>query len=398
MLLKNSGIFSYIVANKWMRANYGEALRKWLKKQYIDEIIDFGDLPVFQTATTYPCILRIAKENQKTNFNVSQIKTLSFPNMSDYVKNCRYQINQQTLDDKVWSLADNKTQALLEKIKTKGIPLGEYVDNKIYRGVLTGLNEAFVIDEATKKRLIREDSKSAELIKPFLAGRDIKRYEPPENDKYLIMIPKGWTRKRSNGVKDAFGWLQKSYPAITNHLAPFLEAAEKRFDKGEYWWELRACDYCKEFEKPKIMLPDISLRGNFTLDFNENCYCVNTAYIISNSDKYLLGILNSNLMTFYYKNISSEYRGGYLRFIYQYLIQLPIHSITNPMEKSCSDKMVQLVESMLDLHKKKPAALGERSIELIQRQIEATDHGIDRLVYELYGLTEDEIEIVEEEK
>jgi len=394
-LLKNSGIFSYIVANKWMRANYGEPLRKWLKKQHIDEIIDFGDLPVFQTATTYPCILRIAKENPKTNFNVSQIKTLSFPNLSDYVKDCRYQINRQKLDDKSWSLSDNKTQELVAKISAKGISLGEYVSKKIFYGIKTGLNEAFVIDEETKKRLIREDSKSAELIKPFLAGRDIKRYEPPGSGKYLILIPKGWTRKRSSGINDAFGWLMKNYPSLANHLLPFAEAAEKRFDKGEYWWELRACDYYEEFEKPKIMLPDISLRGNFILDHNSNCYCVNTAYIISSFNPYLLGILNSKLMTFFYKNLSSEYRGGYLRFIYQYLIQLPIHPITNPKEISCSEKIVKLVESMLDLHKKKTAALGERDNELIQRQIDATDHEIDRLVYELYGVTEEEIVIIE---
>ena len=164
------------------------------------------------------------------------------------------------------------------------------MSGKIYRGVMTGLNEAFVIDEATKERLIAEDARSAELIKPFLAGRDIKRYELPANDKYLILMPRGWTRERSGNAKDAFGWLRQNYPAIANHLLPFSEAAEKRCDKGEYWWELRACDYYDEFEKPKIMLPDISISGNFMLDKTGGIYSANTTYIVCSVDKYLLGI------------------------------------------------------------------------------------------------------------
>ncbi len=194
-LLREGGIFSYIVANKWMRANYGQPMRKWLKEQCIEEIIDFGDLQVFQGATTYPCIMRITKSAPRTSFEVTQVKTLDFQSLSDYVEENHYRVNQSALDDKGWSLADESTQALLEKLKATGVPLGEYVRGKIYYGIKTGLNEAFVIDAATRERLIAEDAKSAELIKPFLAGRDIKRYEQPKSDKYLIFMPRGWTRE-----------------------------------------------------------------------------------------------------------------------------------------------------------------------------------------------------------
>ena len=181
-LLQEGGIFSYIVANKWMRANYGQLLRAWLKEQCIEEIIDFGDLQVFQGATTYPCIIRITKSAPKTSFDVTQVKTLNFQSLNDYVKENHYSVNQLALDDNGWSLTNEGTQALLDKLKGAGVPLGEYVSGKIYRGVLTGLNEAFVIDAQTRERLIAEDPKSLELIKPFLAGRDIKRYEPPVSD------------------------------------------------------------------------------------------------------------------------------------------------------------------------------------------------------------------------
>ena len=146
-LLREGGIFSYIVANKWMRANYGQPLRAWLKEQCIEEIIDFGDLQVFQGATTYPCIIRITKSTPHTSFEVTQVKTLDFQNLSDYVKENHYSVNQLALDDKGWSLADERTQALLTRLKASGVPLSEYVSGKIYRGILTGLNEAFVIDE-----------------------------------------------------------------------------------------------------------------------------------------------------------------------------------------------------------------------------------------------------------
>ncbi len=311
-LLRENGIFSYIVANKWMRANYGAPLRRWLKEQCMEEIIDFGDLQVFQGATTYPCIIRITKSAPRASFEVTQVKTLDFKSLGEYVRGDQYRVNQNELDDKGWSLADERTQALLANIRSKGVPLGEYVMSKIYRGVLTGLNEAFVIDEATRARLIAEDARSAELIKPFLAGRDIKRYEQPKSDKYLILMPRGWTREQSSNAKDALGWLNKSYPAITNHLMPFVEAAEKRYDKGEHWWELRACDYYSEFEKPKMIYAEIAMRGQFTLDSNYS-FSDTTTYIISNDSKYLLGLLNSRLWTFLFSKTSSEIRGGFFR-------------------------------------------------------------------------------------
>ncbi len=396
-LLQERGIFSYIVANKWMRANYGQPLRTWLKEQCIEEIIDFGDLQVFQGATTYPCIIRITKSTPHTSFDVTQMKTLDFQSLSDYVKVNHYKVNQNTLDDKSWSLVDERTLNLMGKINSKGVPLGEYVDRKIYYGIKTGLNEAFVIDAQTREKLIAEDPKSLELIKPFLAGRNIKRYEPTVSDRYLILIPRGWTKERSNNAHEALNWFKNTYPAIANHLLPFAEAAGKRCDMGEYWWELRACDYYNEFEASKIMLPDISLRGNFALDSNGGCYCVNTAYLISSSEKYLIGILNSNLLTYLYKGMSSAYRGGYLRFIYQYLIQLPIRTIdrTDPADTIRHDHMVSLVDQMLSLHKLLKEARTPHEQTSLQRQIEATDGQIDALVYELYGLTEEEIEIVE---
>jgi len=227
-------------------------------------------------------------------------------------------------------------------------------------------------------------------------GRDIKRYQPPESNQFLILIPKGWTRGKSHNAKDAWGWLQKNYPAIARHLAPYAIPGHKRYDKGEYWWELRACDYYQEFEKPKIIFPDISQRGNFTIDMNVGFFSVNTTYFFTNNDLYLLGLLNSNLMTFFYGNNYAVFRGGYLRFFEQYLRELPIRMIDSS-NKGKRDRIIFLVKSMLSLHKQLDEVNSVSQKEIIQRQIYAMDAEIDRLVYELYGLTEEEITIVEKE-
>ncbi len=395
--LKENGQFGIIVANKWMRANYGEPLRRWMKAGRIEEIIDFGDMPVFQKATTYPYILRLSKDGKGKSFDVTQIKSLEFAELQEAVEEGRYEVEHGALNDNGWSLTDEKTRKLLEKLKTIGIPLGEYVDGKVYYGIKTGLNEAFVIDEKTRQNLIAEDPKSAELIKPFLAGRDIKRYKEPTSDKFLISIPKGWTNAQLKQKQNAWNCLKEAYPAIAKHLEPYTAKGEKRYDKGDYWWELRACDYYEEFEKPKIIFPDISTRGNFAYEANQS-YLGNTAYIMPTDDISLLAQLNSCLMTFYYSHITSSIRGGYYRFIFQYVTQLPIRTIDFDSKDDVvkHDKMVTLVERMLDLNKKLDSANSPHDKTRIERDIAATDNQIDRLVYDLYNLTEEEIAIVEE--
>jgi len=395
-LLAAGGMFTYILPNKWMRANYGKPLRAWLKEQRIEEIVDFGDLPVFESATTYPCILRIGAGSPRERFDAVQVATLDYPDLTDYVKAHAYPVNQTYLDDEGWSLADEKTQALLEKIRAAGVPLGTYVDGKIYYGIKTGLNEAFVIDEATRERLIAEDPRSAEVIKPFLAGRDVKRYQPLELSKYLI-----FTRRGIN---------IDSYPAIGRYLKQYKEKLIPRprdwpSDKpwlgrkaGSYqWYEVQdSIDYYLEFEKPKIIVPAIVQRGSYTYD-ERAFYSNDKTSIIPCTDIYLLGILNSKVADFIVHLISSTKQGGYYEYKPMYVSQIPIRTIdpSDPSDVARHDRMVALVEKMLDLNKRLAAAKAPHEKEALAGMIDATDRQIDRLVYELYGLTEEEIAVVE---
>ncbi|MBA7529424.1 hypothetical protein ES705_21622 [subsurface metagenome] len=386
-LLNPKGYFSYIVANKWMRANYGSPLRTWLKQHRILEITDFGDLPVFKQATTYPCIIIAQKGPVKEDysFDVTQMKTLEFTELGGYVEENKYQVSTGSLDYKGWNLARLDEINLLGKLNKNSIPLGEYVKGKIYRGVLTGLNEAFVIDKNTKDRLISESPKSAEVLRPFLAGRDIKRYLPPNSDNYLIFFPKGYTDDHYTGKKP-WNWLEETYPAISKQLKPYENKAQKRCDKGDYWWELRSCDYYKEFDKLKIIYQVFQIKPCFTYD-KIGCFSNNSIWIIPTEDKKLIAILNSKIGWFLISTYCTKIQNGY-QLIFKYLEKVPITKNENP-------QIVKLVDNLLKLNKKLQKTKLETQRNQLQRAIDYSERKIDEMVYGLYGLSKKEIEIIE---
>jgi hypothetical protein len=396
-LLAPGGKFSYIVANKWMRANYGKPLRTWLKDKCIEEIIDFGDLRVFENATTYPCIIRVA--NQAAHYKpwVANVKTLEFASLTTYVKENGEELDQAQFSIDAWTLANNRILMVLSKLNYKSMPLEKYINGQMYRGVLTGLNEAFVIDETTKNELIKRNQNSSIIIKPFLIGREIKRFHYEWDGKYLI-----FTRRGIN-IKD--------FPAIYEYLLNFKERLMPKPKNykgnnwpgrktGSYqWYEIQdSIDYFNEFEKPKIIYPNICKKPEFTLD-DKNFFSNQKSYIISINDLYLLGILNSKIMMFYFVNKIPKLRGDFYEPGFVFMKDFPIRTIdfNNPGDVAQHERMVSLVQSMLDMHKQLQQPLLSQEKERLQRQIDWTDNEIDKLVYELYGLTDDEIRIVEGE-
>ena len=396
-LLNETGLFGIIVANKWFRTNYGEPLRKWLKNQDIKEIIDFGDLPVFESATTYPCIFISGRlKKPKTIIEIVNVKTLHFKtSLEDYIIENKQNLNKDLLADNGWNLAGEAEHSLLKKLQTNGITLEEYVGDKINRGVLTGLNEAFVIDEETKKRLIKEQKKSADLIKPFLAGKDVKRYSAPKSDKYLIFT------RRGVEIDD--------YPAIREHLAQFkseLQPKPKDFKgkvwkgrkPGNYkWYEIQdAVDYFEEFEKPKIIFPNILKQPEFTFD-ETGWYTNQKCFIISMPDKYLLGILNSKLIHYLFEQILPKLRGGFYEPSYVFFKDFPIKKadLKNKEEKTLHDELIKLTDTIISLHKERLNIKVPGLIEQINNKIEITDQRINETVYKLYKLSETEIEVIE---
>jgi hypothetical protein len=250
-------------------------------------------------------------------------------------------------------------------------------------GIKTGLNQAFILDRQRYDELVADDPKSAEIIRPLAMGDDIRRYYINFRDRYLILTK--------------IGVDIKNYPSVFQHLKQYQKQLEKRWDKGNHWWELRACDYYDELEKPKIVFPDITKDSRFSLD-EEGLSVINTIYFLPINDLFLLGILNSALIWFYLINTCSVYRGDYLRLFKQFIDLLPIRQLdfSSAKDKEYHDKIVSLVQTMLDLNKKLHSANTPSEKTMLQRQINATDRQIDKLVYDLYGLTDEEITIVEE--
>jgi hypothetical protein len=354
-------------------------------------------LPVFEEATTYPSVLSVSKSKPALEFYATSVETLEFSTgLLDYVNSTNSKILVDNLDEEGWTLSDSTSQQLLQKIKSAGVPLGSYVDNKIYRGLLTGLNEAFIISESLKSQIIAIDKKSKEIIKPFLAGKDIKSFATPEVKQWVILFPKGFTIKSNlpegnpfslaeppprygeMPYDDAWQWLQKNYKAISIHLEAFKNQAQQRTDKGDYWWELRACDYYDEFEKTKIVWPETSSDNQFCY-VDEGIYLNKTSFFIPKKDDFLLGLLNSNLAKFYFGSIVSKMRGGYFSMSKAYVETLPI-----VYSKDLAKDISKIIEQILSLKKKDPAT-----------KTSALETEIDQLVYKLYNLTEEEIKIVE---
>ncbi len=338
-VLKDQGHFTYIIANKFMRANFGSALRKWLQQYQFEEVIDFGDLPVFEEATTYPCIVSLRKAPPTTSFLGATVGTLDFESLPTHLDSIRFSSQQRQLSNQGWAISDERVQQLLAKIKSKGVTLEKYVDGKVYYGIKTGLNEAFVIDAATRESLIAEDARSAEVIKPFLAGRDVKRYQKLEANKYLIFARRGINIE--------------NYPAILKHLEKYKKQLEPKPKdwKGQWegrkpgsyaWYELQdAVDYYPEFEKPKIMYQVFQVKPCFVYDY-EGMYCNNSMWMIPTGDKVLLAILNSRLGWSLISTYCTSIQNGY-QLIWKYLGQIPIAKVNSEKSKAISERVDQIL-------------------------------------------------------
>jgi adenine-specific DNA-methyltransferase len=357
---------------------------------------------VFEEATTYPCILIAGKEPATGTFKTAKISSSDFisDSISDfpsYVKNAFDTITQKSLNDETWVISNSQDQKLLLKVKVKGQKLENYIPTAAKRGLLTGLSEAYVIDEKVKSLLIIEDKNSEKLIKPFLLGRNIKPYNGNKATKLLILVPKGFTIKTNldnsttnfvNEPVPRYGFMEfdnawhrfnENYPAIAKHLAKFKDKAQKRTNKGDFFWKLRACDYYDLFEKPKIIYQVLQVKPCFIYD-EDGMYCNNSMWFIPTDDKVLLGILNSKMGWWLISKYCTAIQNGY-QLIWKYFSQIPIATGNN----TDRFKISGLVNKILSIKKQNPAA-----------DTTALETQIDRLVYRLYDLTEEEIKNVEE--
>jgi hypothetical protein len=398
-LLLEDGVFGMILSNKFIKANYGAPLRKFLYLHAaIREIADFAGLNVFQGVTVRTLILFTARTDSESKrrictrylppidigtFNQLISKSIT---VSDVIERDSIDLPIGSLNPDRWLLIDEPHQRVLKKIQYNASPLDNFVHRKILWGVKTGFNEAFIIDSDTRSKIIQKNPQARAVIKPILFGEDVRRYSLDPGDRYIIYAYHGFDISQ--------------YPAIEEHLRPYKNALERRATK-QAWYELQqpSIALVPIFEAKKIIYPEIAKICQFTLD-DKGYFSNNKTFILPTDDLFILGILNSKLALFYFTIFCAALEGSndqYLEFRAQYVRDFPIHNIelSDPIDVSRRNYMVSLVDRMLALHKQLREARTPHDETALRRQIEATDRQIDALVYELYGLTEDEIGIVE---
>ena len=388
-LLREGGILSYISSNKYFRSGYGRQLRQFLgSKATIHQVIDFGDAPVFD-AIAYPSIIILSK--QPPNHNQTRALNwkvgLPIEEFDSMFQSKSFMIAQKELTSDGWRLESPAVLRLLEKLRKAGKPLAEYVNGRFYRGILTGLNEAFVVDGATRDRLIAEHPSSAEILKPFLRGRDVKRWRINFDDQYLIKIESSenkqhpWSGKPEKEAESIFA---RTYPAIHARLEGFREQLLKRDDQGKYFWELRSCAYWQEFQKPKVLYQEIATYQCFAFD-ESSTLASKTTFFIPAKDLALIALLNSSVVWWFLRNTCTSIRGGALTMQAIYISQIPIPKTSNPQ------LLETLVTQILVITKTEDYLSNPTK----QAKVKEYERQIDQMVYQLYDLTPEDIAVVE---
>ncbi|MCI2060015.1 MAG: Eco57I restriction-modification methylase domain-containing protein [Bacteroidales bacterium] len=357
-LLKPGALLSFITSNKWMRANYGKSLREHLSSKYNPTLlIDFANNKIFDSATVLVNILSLEKcGNQGHTISCSVEDGFDVSKLSDYVQT-HIQVSSFKTDD-TWSILSEIELSIKRKVEDAGVPLKNW-NVEMYRGILTGYNDAFIITSEKREEILSncaddsERERTAEIIRPILRGRDIRRYGYEWADLWLI--------NTHNGVKDSLERVHiEDYPAIKQHLDYYWDKIESRADKGDTPYNLRNCAYVDEFSKPKIVWGNLNTRGSYAMA-PENMFINAPACMIVPGSQYLLTMLNSKVADYYIRNLGVVRNGGFFEYKPMFVEQIPVPLPREEVVASIEDvfnsdipdelkdkRLEEIIESMFD--------------------------------------------------
>jgi type I restriction-modification system DNA methylase subunit/DNA-binding TFAR19-related protein (PDSD5 family) len=377
-LLNPSGRFGMIITNKWMRSEYGEHLRKFVASSGLELLLDFGDLEIFKGIAAYPCILILNNKGPSKQFSFAKLDRIEEQSFKEYQRSKTSMADYNYLSEPIWTSFDKETRSLLDHLKKKSLSLETVLKGETYSGIKTGLTEVYVIEKSLADRLISQHKSAKEVLKPFLMGKDLKRYKQPKPDKYILFLPKGWTKGRNTSNLDAAVFMKKNYPSIFEYLNENAVSLKKRSDQGDYWWELRACDYYDVFEGPKISYLMFQTKPTFTYD-NGGIYTNNAIWSFRVNDMFLLGLLNSKIGWFLISNFCTQIQGGY-QTAYKYMSRIPVPDYSK--ESGNQGKVRQKVESLVE------KVLAEKT------DTAKIENSIDGLLYEYFDLSKSQIQFI----
>jgi type I restriction-modification system DNA methylase subunit len=413
-LLREGGRLGFICPHKFVNSDFGSGVRSILvKNSILEKFISFGNNLIFEQASTYTGLLFLKNEHlhsfkyyefENTSLRdlPSKLADLSSEDFTDY--------KLQDFSDKPWTLTKKHIPSILQKLSLQPQTLGD-VCEQILVGVQSGIDNIHVLkfESRLPNDILRLFSEKAghnveiekNLVKPFLRGEDVDRYREPSNSYYCI-YPYKLVNGKTKIIEEID--LEKSFPKGYAYLKAYrkelTEIRERQKTNTKYWYSCHRSRDMNVFESERIITPEISLGCNMTiapsgLYHNTKVYSIVLSKERQEHKGYWLGLLNSRLMWWYLSNTGYVLRGGYFVFKTNYLQPFPVHVInfSDPADKERHDKMVSLVGRILALHMQNPRTPQEQ--EIVRREIESTDRAIDTLVYELYGLTEEEIRIIE---
>lgn len=368
-LLKKGGTFSYIMSNKWLQAEYGRPLRKYFLQHELKSLIDFGDNDLFKGATVYPCIFVARKAQPAAEMDCVYMKYYDRFTFIQDIANWRSKFSIAKLTDDTWMLSGDSS-AVMQRVMTNSIPLGEYIKGAAVRGVTCGATAAFILDSETSHAIMDADNTSRTIMHPVLRGRDVHPWVSVHTGYYLI----GTFPARHLSIDD--------YPAIKQHLLDYgrtkLEqtgAKGSRKKTGNAWFETQdQIGYYKTFALPKIMYQKFQVKPCFFYD-ESGLFCNDSMWMIPTSDKALVGVLNSKIGWWLISKFCTQIQNGY-QLIWEYFSKIPVPKVLPP-------ELSTFVEEILAAKKENPSA-----------DVSALEEKIDNLVFDLYGLTPEEREIV----
>jgi len=353
-LLAVQGRLGFIGSNSWLRAGYAAPLRQYLRARVtLERLVDLGDNRVFADAPDVYTAIALLRKAPPPADHSAQVVVFSRGEDVDLSPAAlvprwlTVAIHDQP--DAGWRLEGTTARGLGQKILAVGTPLGQLVTT--YYGIKTGLNEAFIVDQATRDRLAQQDSDCAALLKPLVNGEDVRPWCVEDEGRYLIALPDGWTRGTAQqafaGEAAAWQWFSQRYPTLAQHLAPFADRARARTDQGEYWWELRPCAYWGLFDQVKILWPEMSKYPRFALA-DTGVVGNKTTFMIPTNDLYLVGILMSRPAWFAIQTICQPIgeRGGLLRYMLsaQFMERIPIPDAPAGARQAVADLAQKLTD------------------------------------------------------